>query len=162
MLYWTEGLKDGVVRQAEAGYPEEICGVLVGRWSGEEKIVSRLVPIENRWQESGEAEFSGVGDDFGGASRHHRFKISPEDYYRVDIDARTAGEAILGFYHSHPDHPARPSDYDLRLAREIFPGFSYMIVSVQRGKATDVTSWVLRDDYADFDPEPLRFAPLEL
>jgi proteasome lid subunit RPN8/RPN11 len=143
---------------AEKGYPDEICGFLIGNGNGDTRTVVRLLPIENNWEEGGDAEFADAGTDFSAASRRRRFKIPPDEYYQADKGARQAGESILGFYHSHPDHPALPSAYDLRLAQEIFPGFSYIIVSVKGGKAAEMTSWVLRDDYSQFDPEEIRLA----
>ena len=68
------------------------------------------------------------------------------------IIAVAAGADLLGFYHSHPDHPARPSQYDLDHA---WPFFSYIIVSVAGGVPQDMTSWRLRDDRSTFDPDDL-------
>lgn len=155
MLLMGAEHRNQVEWEAEQGYPEEICGFLMGTWTGDIKSVTRLHPIENNWEDGGDSEFAGAGNDFAGASRRRRFKIPPDEYYQADKAAREAGEAILGFYHSHPDHPAQPSSYDLRLAQEIFPGFSYIIVSVIGGRAVEVTSWVLRDDYSQFDSETL-------
>lgn len=155
MLICDEGLLQAVSQHAEEGYPDEICGFLIGSWTGDLKSVTRLQPITNNWEEGGDSEFAEAGDDFSGASRRRRFKIPSDEYYQADKAAREAGETILGFYHSHPDHPARPSTYDLQLAQEIFPGFSYIIVSVKSGKATEMTSWVLRDDYTQFDSEEI-------
>jgi proteasome lid subunit RPN8/RPN11 len=135
------------------GYPDEVCGFLIGTARGEERTVTRLVAIENTWDDGGDQEFAEAGASFAGESRRRRFKIPPDEYYRADVQARERGEAILGFYHSHPDHPARPSQYDLALAREIFPGYSYIIVAVHKAQAVDMTSWVLRDDGSQFDEE---------
>jgi proteasome lid subunit RPN8/RPN11 len=66
------------------------------------------------------------------------------------------GLDILGCYHTHPNHPARPSVYDLEMARGTFPGYSYIILSVQVGSAAEMTSWILRDDYSEFDAEEIR------
>jgi proteasome lid subunit RPN8/RPN11 len=81
-----------------------------------------------------------------------RFRVSDTDYLRVERAADTAGAELLGFYHSHPDHPARPSQYDLDHA---LPNFSYIIVSVLAGVAEDMRSWKLRDDRSAFDEEAL-------
>ena len=81
-----------------------------------------------------------------------RFLVRPDDYRAAERQARDAGGDLLGFYHSHPDHPARPSQYDLDHA---WPFFSYVIVSVTAGTAADMTSWRLRDDRSAFDEEPL-------
>jgi proteasome lid subunit RPN8/RPN11 len=160
MLFLDEYNRATIALEAEAGYPDEICGFLIGRWDAEVKTVTRLLFINNNWEESGNTEFADAGADFSEASRRRRFKIPPEEYYQADKAARIDGETILGFYHSHPDHPARPSEYDLRLAQEIFPGFSYIIVSVRGGKAAEMTSSVLRDDYSQFDPEEIIAVPV--
>jgi proteasome lid subunit RPN8/RPN11 len=122
---------------------------------GEEKTVTRLIAIENTWDDGGDPEFAEAGAAFSGESRRRRFKIPPDEYYQADVQARERSETILGFYHSHPDHPARPSQYDLALAREIFPGYSYIIASVRQQRAAEMTSWVLRDDGSQFDQETI-------
>jgi len=136
VLTLSDEHKDAIRAHGERGYPEEICGFLIGQASGDDKATVRLLPIENIREEN----------------RHRRFEISPADFYKADADARQSGEAILGFYHSHPDHPARPSEYDREHA---WPWYSYIIVSVQNGKAADLTSWVLREDGSQFDAEEI-------
>ena len=83
------------------------------------------------------------------------FRIDDQDYLAAERQARAAGLALLGFYHSHPDHPAVPSQYDLDHA---WPFFSYIIVSVRDGVPEDMTSWRLREDRSGFDPEELTYA----
>lgn len=129
--HWT-----AIENHGERGYPEEICGFLLGKAGGDTKTVLRLLGIENIRQEN----------------RTRRFEISPDDFYRADRAARERGEEILGFYHSHPDHPARPSEYDRTHA---WPWYSYIIVAVHGGRAVDLTSWVLRDDGSEFDAEEI-------
>jgi len=136
MLTLSDEHLDAIRAHGERGYPEEICGFLIGQASGDDKAVVRLLPIENVREEN----------------RARRFEIAPDDFYKADNAARDGGQAILGFYHSHPDHPARPSEYDREHA---WPWYSYIIVSVQGGKAGDLTSWVLKDDGSDFDPEEM-------
>jgi len=160
MLILPPQHRRAIEAHGEEGYPEEICGFLVGRAAGDAKTVETLVRIENAWAEAGaNAEFAGTGGtDFATATRRRRFWIPPDEYFHADKAARARGQTILGFYHSHPDHPARPSQYDLALAREIFPGYSYVIVAVHNGKAADLTSWVLRDDGSQFDAEEVHTA----
>jgi len=157
MLRLPSALRRVIEAHGTEGYPDEICGFLIGRTGGTDgpKIVERIIPIANTWDNGGEAEFAntGGGASFAGASRRRRFKIPPDEYVRADQSARADSQAILGFYHSHPDHPARPSEYDLALAREIFPGYSYIIVSVVNAVPVALTSWVLRDDFSQFDEE---------
>ena len=80
-------------------------------------------------------------------SPQNRYEISPQDYIRADREARQAGLDIVGFYHSHPDHPARPSQFDLDNA---WPELIYVIVSVNKGQAGEMTAWKLADDRSRF------------
>ncbi len=160
-LILPNDLRRAIETHGSEGYPDEVCGFLIGRTNirGGAKVVERLVPVENTWDDSGDAEFAEAGASFAQSSRRRRFKIPPDEYVRADREARACGEAILGFYHSHPDHPARPSGYDLALAREIFPGYSYIIVSIVNAVPDALTSWVLRDDFSQFDAEIVADAP---
>jgi proteasome lid subunit RPN8/RPN11 len=83
-------------------------------------------------------------------SRHKRYLISPRDFFEAEKEARKAGLDVIGVYHSHPDHPARPSEFDREHA---FPWYSYIIVSVAQGEPRDLTSWTLREDRSAFDHE---------
>jgi len=126
----------------EQAYPEECCGVLIGRDAkeGEPATVVRVIAAENERVDS----------------RHNRYVISPQSLLRAQRDARAAGLDVVGYYHSHPDHPARPSEFDREHA---WPGTSYVIVSVREGKAVDCRSWRLRDDRAAFEEEAIAAAP---
>ena len=88
-------------------------------------------------------------------SRENRFVISPEEFKAAEIYARKAGLQLVGIYHSHPDSPARPSDYDRDHA---WPWFSYVIVSVEGGKAVEAHAWQLKDDRSGFDAVALETA----
>ncbi len=134
MLHLTDEQRRAIEAHGERGYPEEICGFLLGQAPGGAKTVTALLPIENVRAEN----------------RARRFEISPDDFYQADRAARAKGEEILGFYHSHPDHPARPSEYDREHA---WPWYSYIIVAVHGAKAVDLSSWILRDDGSQFDAE---------
>jgi proteasome lid subunit RPN8/RPN11 len=140
-----DGLRIGVADLAsirahgEAAYPEECCGVLIGR-EGKDRssaTVERIVAAENE----------------RGDSRHNRYVISPQALLKAQREARASGLDIVGYYHSHPDHPARPSEFDREHA---WPGTSYVIVSIERGKAVDLRSWRLSDDRASFGEEPVH------
>ena len=124
-LRLNEALADEIRRHGERAYPAECCGVLAGRAS-EVKEVVRLVPTRNRRT-----------DD------PHRYLISPDDLRQIDVELRSRGLEVLGCYHSHPDHPAAPSAFDTEQA---WPWYSYIIVRVDRGRAAELTSWVLDDD----------------
>lgn len=123
---------EAIRRHGAETYPHECCGALIGR----DGVVSAVFPLPNTTEEG----------------PRRRFLVRPDDYRAAEAQAREAGGDLLGFYHSHPDHPARPSQYDLDHA---WPFFSYIIVSVQNGEARDMTSWRLREDRSAFDQEDL-------
>jgi proteasome lid subunit RPN8/RPN11 len=137
-LVWTAEQRDQVSRHGERGYPDEVCGLLLGNRQGDVKAVREVVPVDNVWEQLDE--------------QRRRFQIAPEVLLREERRARQAGWEILGFYHSHPDHPARPSETDREFA---WPAYSYVIQSVERGKAADVASWRLRDDRSGYEAETI-------
>ncbi|MBI3047591.1 MAG: M67 family metallopeptidase [Acidobacteria bacterium] len=116
-------------------YPNECCGALVGR----DGVVWAAYALPNTTEEG----------------PRRRFRVRPQDYRDAERRASERGAELLGFYHSHPDHPARPSRYDLDHA---WPSFSYVIVSVRAGVPQEMTSWRLRDDRSVFDQEVLTYA----
>ena len=113
-------------------YPNECCGALIGR----DGVVSETLALPNTTEEG----------------PRRRFLVRPADYRAAEARAGELGQELLGFYHSHPDHPARPSQYDLDHA---WPFFSYVIVSVLNGTAADLRSWRLREDRSQFDEEAI-------
>jgi proteasome lid subunit RPN8/RPN11 len=117
-------------------YPNECCGALIGR----EGVAFEAFALPNTTDEG----------------PRRRFMVRPQDYRAAEKRAADAGAELLGFYHSHPDHPARPSQYDLDHA---WPFFSYVIVSVREGVSGDMTSWRLREDRSAFDREELSQGP---
>jgi proteasome lid subunit RPN8/RPN11 len=137
----------------EREYPNECCGMLLGRADGDAKEVSEVVPLKNLRLDSARAQELLPLDDPGRESEKNRFLIDPLEQLRVEREARSRGLDVLGYYHSHPDHPARPSNYDREHA---WPWYSYVILSVERGNAAEMTSWVLSEDRLRFDPEPLK------
>jgi len=122
--------------EGEKAYPDECCGVLLGAL-GEtgEKSVTQILPVSN---------------EFSQGEQYHRFLITPENMLDAEKKARTFKLDVLGFYHSHPDHPAKPSDYDREHA---LPFYSYIITALEKGEAKEVTSWVLKDDRSEFIAE---------
>ena len=134
-LRLPESLADEIRRHGEAAYPAECCGALVGRLEGEAKEVVRLAPAVNRRT-----------DD------PHRYLIAPDDLRRLDAEVRAAGLDIVGYYHSHPDHPAAPSAFD---AAHAWPWYSYVIVRIDQGRGAELASWVLADDRPHMLPESL-------
>ena len=120
-------------------YPHECCGALLGRDGDDGREVLDLVPLPNR------------RDD----SPRNRFELAPDDVRLAENAARANRVELIGWYHSHPDAPARPSEFDREHA---WPWYSYIIVSVREGQPCDTTSWRLRDDRAAYDPEAIEVA----
>jgi proteasome lid subunit RPN8/RPN11 len=134
-LQLQPAVADAIRQHGIAAYPNECCGALFGR----DGAVVATFALPNTTEEG----------------PRRRFLVRPEDYRAAERRAVELGADLLGFYHSHPDHPARPSQYDLDHA---WPFFSYIIVSVRAGVPEDMTSWLLRDDRSGFDPEDLTYA----
>jgi proteasome lid subunit RPN8/RPN11 len=132
-------LPDAVILEirahAEAAYPNECCGALIGR-PFEAQTVMRL-------------------DNVTDLELRRRYLVSPSAYRLAESAADRSGRELLGFYHSHPDHPAEPSAFDLAHA---WPNFSYVIGAVQNGRLVDLRSWRLRADRSGFDEEALESA----
>ena len=114
-------------------YPNECCGALLGR----EGHVIHAVALPNTTEEG----------------PRRRFLVRPSDYREAETRAAAAGNELIGFYHSHPDHSAVPSQYDLDHA---WPSLSYVIISVRGGQPEDLRSWRLRDDRSQFDEEKMH------
>jgi proteasome lid subunit RPN8/RPN11 len=113
-------------------YPHECCGALIGR----DGAVQEAFALPNTTDEG----------------PRRRFLVRPDDYRLAETRASAAGGELLGFYHSHPDHPAEPSQYDRDHA---WPFFSYVILSVKNAEPAGMRSWRLRDDRSQFDEESL-------
>jgi proteasome lid subunit RPN8/RPN11 len=138
MIYIKEALKNGILREGEAAYPNECCGVLFGETGADGgKRLRAIWPIANARE---------------GGEQYHRFLITPEDLMRAELKARQLKLDVLGFYHSHPDCAAVPSDYDREHA---LPFYSYIITEVRGGAAGEFTSWGLTDDRARFTRETI-------
>ena len=129
-LRLTDGVDAAIRAHGREAYPHECCGALIGRGG----VVTSTSPLPN------------VTDE----GPRRRFRVSDQDYQAVQRAADAAGEDLVGFYHSHPDHPAVPSQYDLDHA---FPSFAYVIVSVMAGLDADLRSWTLKDDRSAFDEQ---------
>jgi proteasome lid subunit RPN8/RPN11 len=134
----SEDLVRDLRRQGELAYPEEGAGLILGLADGERRRASQLRPLANRSPES---------------ARRRRYEIDPRDLMRVEDEAEQGGLEIVGIYHSHPDHPAAPSETDREWA---LPWYVYVITSVQGGRAVECTGWRLTDDRANFEPVPIR------
>jgi proteasome lid subunit RPN8/RPN11 len=137
-LWISQELADRIGKHGAETYPHECCGALLGS-DGEDGLrqVRDLFPLVNR------------RDD----SPRNRFSVTADDVRDAEKGARAASLEVIGWYHSHPDHPARPSQYDRDHA---WPWYSYIIVSVQSGSPQDMTSWRLNDDREKFSPEEME------
>mgnify|MGYP001158013457 CR=1 FL=1 len=140
---------------AHAGrdYPSECCGILLGKTDGESKIVHEIIEMRNLRHNPSKAQELLPLDSTEKETDRNRFLIDPEEQVRVEKSARERRLDVIGYYHSHPDHPARPSGYDRDHA---WPWYSYVIIQVFRGKAGEFTSWVLTEDRSGFDYEGIE------
>jgi proteasome lid subunit RPN8/RPN11 len=139
MITLTKGLEDAIHDAGDRAYPNECCGIVIGSIAdNNSRVAADIIPIENA-REAGE--------------QYHRFRIEPEDLMKAELAARKRGLDVLGFYHSHPDHPAKPSDYDKEHA---LPYYSYIITAVDLGVTWDITSWELKADRSAFMQEEIK------
>jgi proteasome lid subunit RPN8/RPN11 len=119
-------------------YPYECCGLLLGRYTAEGKVVTETYPISNAREES---------------AKRNRVLITPEELMRGERYAASRDLEVVGFYHSHPDSHAVPSNYDLEHA---WPTYSYIIVSTRADQATDLFSWEQQEDRSRFNQEEIQ------
>jgi proteasome lid subunit RPN8/RPN11 len=153
MITLSENARQGIVRHAEESYPHECVGLLIGRLEGDHKIVEDVLPAQNSWNAD-----IGLTDAEHEHSLRDRFSLDPREYLRADRAARARGLDIVGCYHSHPDHPAIPSERDRVGAQGVGAGtlFSFLIQSVRTGQAAELTAWLLADDGERFVAEELH------
>jgi proteasome lid subunit RPN8/RPN11 len=119
--------------QAQAGYPREVCGILLGR--------------------DGRVEEAQACGNLAVDRAHDRYQMDPADQRRIEKGARSRGLEVLGYYHSHPDHPADASATDLALS---WQGVNYLIVAVHQGRVADQRLWWRDHDSAVFRRESLE------
>ncbi|MGH9839091.1 MAG: Mov34/MPN/PAD-1 family protein [Blastocatellia bacterium] len=133
----TEEHLAAIRAHGERAFPEECGGLLLGVVEDNVRVIREVLPLENIRKDS----------------RHNRVELNPLDYAKAEREATRRGLGVWGYYHSHPDHPAVPSGFDLDHAP--FIEWSYLIVSVQGGKAADLRAWTVRDDRSQFDEEEI-------
>jgi proteasome lid subunit RPN8/RPN11 len=134
---------EAILAHARAGHPLEICGVLWGRTDEAGMVVVEAVAVENRER----------------IAPRVRYAIAPEDLLRLQREARAVGLDIAGYYHSHPDHPARPSETDRRMAAEgLSDGVVHVVVHVDGSGHAVPSAWVFRDASQAFEEESLEVA----
>jgi|SRR5215210_4995775 len=117
-----------------AAYPNECCGILIGREVAGKRRVERLAPMKNV---------------FDAGEQYHRFSIDPLAQIAAEKSADESGQVVLGYYHSHPDHPARPSEYD-RTHVPPWSFYSHIIVAIEKGRPAAMTAWRMDEDTEQF------------
>jgi proteasome lid subunit RPN8/RPN11 len=127
--------------EAQRTYPDECCGILLGNINADDtKTVTDILPVDNGREKS---------------ERYHRFEIDAETLMHAEVEARTQHKEVVGFYHSHPDHPAVPSEFDKEHA---LPYYSYIIVETVKDTTKAFTSWELTADRSEFRQETCYIA----
>jgi len=132
----TKSQLEQIREHGEQTYPHECCGFLLGLREDDTNVLAEAYAAENERQDS----------------RETRYLITPQQYKRADDYARSRGLGIIGYYHSHPDHPAAPSGYDLD--HSCWPGESYIIVAVEKGESAALNSFS-KPDYSHFEQEEI-------
>jgi proteasome lid subunit RPN8/RPN11 len=142
MIKIEERLLDEIKLHAETEYPHECCGLLIGRIEdgGRTRLVFETQRVANSWEESD--------------TMHRRMMITPQDYMRAERRFAQEGLGVVGNYHSHPEHPAVPSEFDLKHLAP-WPTMSYIVVSVMEGHSVQVRSWELETDGSRFNEEEI-------
>jgi proteasome lid subunit RPN8/RPN11 len=128
-----KSIYNGIIEHAESGYPEEVCGVLIGK----EGNITHFKGCRNLNHERA----------------RDRYELDPLSFKEADDWARLNGMEILGIYHSHPDHPSRPSGFDRERA---WPDWVYIILSIQSGKYKDSRAWTFKDFDSPFEEEKIE------
>ena len=134
MLTVPKDLIETMNRHVEEAYPEEGAGFLIGV----EGEVKKVLPLPNARENE---------------ARHNRFLITPEDYLKAELMADKHGLNLIGVFHSHPDCPNIPSEYDREWAQ---PFFSYIITRVDKGNAVSSRSWQLVEDRSKYEEEEIK------
>ncbi len=142
MITLDENQLTNMRQHGERDYPFECCGLMLGRFDGSgHKIMIETYPISNAREEE---------------AKRNRFLIRPDELMRGEKYAREKGLDVIGFYHSHPDDRAVPSKYDLDHA---WPTYSYIVVAVTKGQATDLRSWEMESNRSRFNEEEIAPSP---
>jgi proteasome lid subunit RPN8/RPN11 len=141
-LRLTAQVREEIRAHGARGYPDEVCGALLGREVDTEnhgalREVTAVVPLENRREDS----------------RRNRFSVTPEDVRMAERAAQERSLDLVGWYHTHPDHPAKPSEFDREHA---WPWYSYIILGVAARVPGEMTSWRLADDRSGYAAERIE------
>jgi proteasome lid subunit RPN8/RPN11 len=137
-LHIPQQILQEIHTHGEESYPEEGAGLLLGKLKDGERWIESILFLENA-REAG--------------ARHNRYLITAEDMLQGEMEAEKQGLSIIGIFHSHPDHPNLPSEFDREYA---IPWYSYLITSVNSGKAASSRSWRLEDNREGFLEEQIE------
>jgi proteasome lid subunit RPN8/RPN11 len=140
MLQISLEILSEISAHGEKAYPQEGAGFLLGQ-DGDQRRVTGILALSNSREE---------------ASRHNRYLITPQDYLKAEQEADRLGLSLIGVFHSHPDHPNQPSEYDRDWAQ---PFFSYIITTISAGRAVESRSWRLAEDRSNFEEESIETIP---
>jgi proteasome lid subunit RPN8/RPN11 len=132
---------ENIHQYGESVYPEEGAGLMLGFEKDGKRFLADIVLLNNAREES---------------ARHNRYLITAEDMLKGEKEAERLGLSIIGIFHSHPDHPNLPSEFDREYA---IPWYSYLITSVNKGQAIGSRVWRLKDDRSIFDEEDIILSP---
>jgi len=141
MIIVSEDQLAAMRAHGERDYPYECCGLMLGKFADGGKRILEIYPISNAREE---------------AAKRNRFLIQPEELMRGEKYARAQGVDVIGFYHSHPDDVAVPSQYDLEHA---WPTYSYIVMAIEKGRAADLRSWEMEADRSRFNAEEITTPP---
>ena len=153
MIELTDDARQAIAAHGEATYPHECVGLLIGWMEGGRKTIEAIYQAQNTW--SADVALTDAEHEHSLADR---FYLDPRDYMKADRRARALGLDVLGCYHSHPDHPAIPSERDRVGAQGVGGGsiFAFLIQSVRGGRAAELTAWLLSEDGERFISEELQ------
>jgi len=135
----TGSVMSEIRAHARSTHPEECCGLLLGNFEGDSKVKEVV-------------EARPMGNVFRKEERYHRYTIDPKEFLTVETEAETKGFEVVGIYHSHPNAPAKPSEFDRERA---WPTLSYVVIEVRNAEPEDTRSWILKEDRSDFEPEEI-------
>ena len=133
----SKKIENAFINHGEKEYPHECCGFIIGNFKGNDSFGLKYLPAANIKEEN----------------RERRFLIDPQAYQKAEDEADAQGLSVISIVHSHPDHPDKPSEFDRNHA---WPGFSYIIISIQNGKAKSYKSWQLQQDRKSFIEEKIN------
>ena len=137
-LQISTDLLNQIHAHGEDAYPGEGAGFMLGNGGADLRVVTAIMTLPNAREES---------------ARHNRYLLTPQDVLRSEQEADSLGLDVIGVFHSHPDHPNQPSEFDRDWA---MPWFSYIITSVNQGRAVSSRSWRLQDDRSTFIEERIK------